>query len=118
MTIFFSWRDNKSTDGIADIANWKVRKFTYTWKGSSSEKAFWVFEATSSYKPDKNITKDRALIVFDFADMGDSVIKNSRKSDLVGGLNVCWGSQASKYGSSGRTTKQVPMASARTYALF
>jgi hypothetical protein len=75
MTIFFSWRDNKSTDGVADIANWKVKKFTYTWKGSPSEKAFWVFEATSSYKPDKNITKDRALIVFNFADMGESVIK-------------------------------------------
>src|SRR5262245_20475420 len=75
MTIFFSWRDNKSEDGVADITNWKVKKFTYTWKGSSSAKAFWVFEATSEYKPDKNITKARALIVFDFADHGDSVIK-------------------------------------------
>ena len=30
MTLFFSWRDNKSDDGKADIVNWKAKKFTYT----------------------------------------------------------------------------------------
>jgi hypothetical protein len=75
MGLFLSWRDNHSQDGLADIANWKLKKFTYTWQGKPSEKAFWVFEETSAYKPDKNITKDRALIVFDFGVMGDGVIK-------------------------------------------
>ena len=75
MTTFYSWRDNNSGDGKTDIANWKNKKFTYTWQGKPSDKAFWVFEEQSKYKPNKNITKNRALIAFDFADMGDSVIK-------------------------------------------
>ncbi len=69
---FYSWREKTSPD----IANWKAQKFTYTWKDKSSNKAFWVFEATSEYRPGTGIMSDRLLVVFIFGAMdGDGVIK-------------------------------------------
>ena len=70
--LFYSWR-NKTEPSIAD---YKVKKFTYKYNGASSETAFWVFTSESGYKPDKNIVKNRLLIVFDFDTMGDTVILN------------------------------------------
>lgn len=69
---FFSWREKTSPD----IESWKAKKFTYTWNGKSSNKAFWVFELESQYRPSKSIMNDRLLIAFVFgATDGDTVIK-------------------------------------------
>lgn len=81
---FYSWRDNGSkdknpqtiADWKADIAKWKNKRFGYTFKGRPSDKAFWVFEEGSEYKPKENITSRRVLIGFDFDYMGKDVIKN------------------------------------------
>ncbi len=77
MGLFYTWHKNTSEDALKDIENWKQNKFTYTYQGVESKKAFWVFESGSDYKPTKNITKKRILVVFDFGTHGDGVIKNT-----------------------------------------
>lgn len=72
MSKLYSWVKKTSSD----IANYKQNKFTYTYRGVSSEKAFWVFDLGSEYKPGKGIMKDRILVAFDFGTMTDTVIKN------------------------------------------
>lgn len=71
MSKLYSWVKKSSSD----IANYKQKKFTYTYRGVSSEKAFWVFDLNSEYKPGKGIMRDRILVAFDFGVMNDTVIK-------------------------------------------
>jgi hypothetical protein len=68
----YSWVDKKSVD----LENWKKNDWTYTWNKIASNKAFWVFEEKSDYKPAKNIMKNRILLVFDIGEKLVSVIKN------------------------------------------
>jgi hypothetical protein len=72
MTIFYRWTEKNSPD----IPNFKTRKLTYTYGGTSSSKAFWVFESSSEYRPGAGIMKDRILLAFDFGNMDTTVIKN------------------------------------------
>lgn len=72
MSKLYSWVDKKSVD----LENWKKNDWTYTWNKIASNKAFWVFEEKSDYKPAKNIMKNRILLVFDIGEKLVSVIKN------------------------------------------
>jgi len=73
MSKLYSWVKKTSPD----LANYKQNKFTYTRKGVSSEKAFWVFELESEYRPGRKIMRNRILVAFDFGTMVDSVIKET-----------------------------------------
>lgn len=76
MGLYFSWREKKRGNEVnPDFEKWKQKIFAYTWDGKPSNKAFWVFSETSSYKPDANITNSRVLVAFDFGAMNQEVIE-------------------------------------------
>ena len=72
---FYRWTE----EGWEDIANWKAGKFTYSWKGSPSNKAIWVFDKESTYRPGTGIMKSRILIAFDFGADGYATILSDTK---------------------------------------
>ena len=59
-----------------DLANYKAGKFTYTYNGVASDKAFWVFDLKKPYRPGGGIKSDRLLLAFDFGEQSTSVISN------------------------------------------
>lgn len=72
MSKLYSWVDKSSPD----LNNYKNGKFTYSYRGVVSEKAFWVFDLRSDYRPGKKIMNERTLLVFDFGPQTEAVIKN------------------------------------------
>lgn len=72
MSKLYSWVDKESPD----LDNYKAGKFTYYYRGVVSEKAFWVFDLNSDYRPGAKIMKKRLLLSFDFGPQTESVIKN------------------------------------------
>lgn len=77
MTKLYSWVDKTSSD----LENYKSGKFTYSYRGVVSEKAFWVFDLSSNYRPSAGIMKSRILLAFDFGAQTESVIKE--KSNFI-----------------------------------
>jgi hypothetical protein len=72
MTKLYSWIDKDSPD----LKNYKENKFTYSYRGVSSEKAFWFFDLKKSYRPGAAIAKNRLLLAFDFGAQLVNVIEN------------------------------------------
>ncbi len=72
MTYVYRWTDANSPD----IPNYKSKKLTYSYGGRSSDKAFWVFDKNSAYRPGKGIMKDRILLAFDFGEHYTTVVAN------------------------------------------
>lgn len=69
---FYRW----TPAGDEYVADWKLGKLTWTWKGSPSRKCLWVFDASSDYRPGARVMKERVLVVLDFGADGDRVVRN------------------------------------------
>lgn len=72
MTKLYSWVRSTSED----LENYKSGRFTYSFRGQASGKAFWVFDLRKPYRPGIGISKGRLLVAFDFGTQLQSVIEN------------------------------------------